>query len=278
MTGYGSGVAGGFKVEARSINHRHLYIQLNLPSYLYCYEHEIRNIIKERFSRGHIEIFFTKLKENNIKIRINKALAKEYYDAFVSLKDELSIADNIGFNILAQQKDIFSSEETEVEFLTLRDALESALAELKGMRLSEGKNLLEDIKKRMRFLLNHIVYLEDKRAEFEAGAKEKLAARLKELLNNILIDDTRLIQETAILVERSDITEEIVRIKSHLSHIEDILGHGDVIGKKIDFLVQELYRELNTIGSKAASAEISTLVVEMKNELEKIREQVQNLE
>jgi uncharacterized protein (TIGR00255 family) len=278
MTGYGSGVADGFKVEARSTNHKYLYIQLNLPAYLYSYEHEIRKMIKDRFSRGHIEIFFTKLNEGNVKIRINKSLAKEYYNAFVSLKDELSIADNVGFNILAQQKDIFSLGETEVEFLALRDALEAALAELKKMRASEGKNLVEDIKKRIFSLLNHIAYLEDKRAEFVANAKEALAARLKELLNNTLIDDTRLIQEIAILVERSDITEEIVRIKSHLRHMENILEYGDVIGKKLGFLVQELYRELNTIGSKAASGEISTLVVEMKDELEKIREQVQNLE
>jgi len=278
MTGYGSGVADDFKVEARSTNHKYLYIQLNLPTYLYRYEHDIRNIVKERFSRGHIEIFLSRLKEDTVKIRLNKALAKEYYHAFVSLKDELPITDNIGFNVLAQQRDIFSLEETEVEFLPFRDALEVALAELEGMRLSEGKNLTDDIKKRIHFLLNHIVYLEDKRVKFVANAKETLTARLKELLGNTLIDDTRLIQEVAILVERSDITEEIVRIKSHLSHMEDVVEHGDVIGKKINFFVQELHRELNTIGSKSVNAEISALVVEMKDELEKIREQAQNLE
>lgn len=278
MTGYGSGVADDFKVEARSTNHKYLYIQLNLPTYFYRYEHDIRNIVKERFSRGHIEIFLSRLKEDTVKIRLNKALAKEYYHAFVSLKDELPITDNIGFNVLAQQRDIFSLEETEVEFLPFRDALEVALAELEGMRLSEGKNLTDDIKKRIHFLLNHIVYLEDKRVKFVANAKETLTARLKELLGNTLIDDTRLIQEVAILVERSDITEEIVRIKSHLSHMEDVVEHGDVIGKKINFFVQELHRELNTIGSKSVNAEISALVVEMKDELEKIREQAQNLE
>jgi len=280
MTGYGRAVVGSFKVETRSTNHRNLEIRINAPQYLYSYEPEVRNIVKKRFHRGRIEIFVSKSEENNIKLKINKSLAKEYYHALISLKEELSISDNIGINLLAAQKDIFSIEEPEVEISSFRSALEAALEELKKTRIEEGKNLVDDITKRKISLNSYIAQIEDKRSEFIANARATLTEKLKTLLNNtkITIDDARLTQEIAILLEKSDITEEIVRIKSHIKHMEGILRNGDVIGKKMEFLAQELNRELNTIGSKASNAEISVLVVEMKHELEKIREQIHNLQ
>lgn len=278
MTGYGRGVTGNFKVEIRSSNHRNRDIRINIPSYLYYYEPEIRNMIKEKFQRGRIEILVPKSEDENLKLKINKSLAKEYYRALVSLKNELSIPEDIGINILALQRDIFSLEEPEVEIPTFHKALEIALEELKKMRLAEGNNLAEDITRRIAFLNKHIAILEEKRIGFVENARTTLADKFKKLLANIPIDDARLIQEVAILVEKSDITEEIVRIKSHLKYTENILTSGDVIGKKLEFLVQELHRELNTIGSKTADAEISKLVIEMKHELEKIREQSQNLQ
>lgn len=278
MTGYGSGAVGGFKVEIRSFNHRNLDIRVNVPSSLYSYEPEIRNLIKEKFHRGHIEIFVPEAGGDNIRLRINKHLAKEYYQALVSLKDELSIPDNVGINVLALQKDIFSVEESEVDISIFREALQAALNDLKKMQMEEGKKLADDIMKRIHFLNTHVPRIEDKRMGVITNAKTRLTEKLKDLLGNILIDDSRLIQEAAILVERTDITEEIVRIKSHLKHMEDVLRFGGAIGKKVDFFAQELHRELNTISSKGADAEISVLVIEMKHEVEKIREQIQNLQ
>lgn len=278
MTGYGRGVTENFKVEIRSSNHRNRDIRINIPSYLYYYESKIRNMVKEKFQRGRIEIFVPKAEEEHLKLKINKSLAKEYYRALVSLKDELSIPGDIGINILVSQRDIFSLEEPEVEIPTFHKALEIALEELKKMRIEEGKNLVEDITRRIDFLNRHIAILEEKRIGFVENARTMLADKLKKILANISIDDARLIQEVAILVEKSDITEEIVRIKSHLKYTEVILGNSDVIGKKMDFLAQELHRELNTIGSKTTDAEISRLVIDMKHELEKIREQTQNLQ
>ncbi len=278
MTGYGRGVTENFKVEIRSSNHKNRDIRINIPSYLYYYEPEIRNMVKEKFQRGRIEIFVPKPEEENLKLKINKSLAKEYYRALVSLKDELSIREDIGINILASQRDIFSQEEPEIEIPTFHKALEIALEELKKMRIEEGTNLAEDITRRIAFLNRNIVVLEEKRIVFVENARTILADKLKKFLTNISIDETRLIQETAILVEKSDITEEIIRIKSHLKYTENILAGSDVIGKKLEFLVQELHRELNTISSKTADAEISKLVIEMKHELEKIREQIQNLQ
>lgn len=272
------GEAGGLKVEVRSTNHKGLHIQVNLPSYLYYYEPEIRNLVKERFHRGYIEIFFSNQNIDGTKLKINKTLAKGYYEALVSLKQELSITEEIGLNVLAQQRDIFTVEEAEIDIPAFRQALESALDELKKMRLKEGKNLMDDILSRIHSLGNSISQIEDNRMEFVMNAKAALAEKLKSLIGNILIDDSRLMQEVAILVERSDITEEIVRTKSHLKHMEDVFLKSDVVGKKAGFLVQEVHRELNTIGSKAPGIEISSLLVEMKYEIEKIREQIQNLQ
>lgn len=278
MTGYGMGEAESYRVEVRSTNHKGMYVQVNLPQYLFPYESEVRNLIKERFHRGYFEIYLSRLKGENLNLKINIPLAKEYYQALVSLKDELSIPDNVDINVLAMQKDIFHIEEVGVKVSVFRKAFDAALEELEKMRVNEGKHLVEDIIKRTNTLNNKIASVEGKREQFVMNSKKVLTERLKNLLCDVKIDDSRLIQEVAILVERSDITEEVVRIKSHLNHMEDILQKGDEIGKKIGFMVQEVHRELNTIGSKAFDSEISVLVVDMKYELEKIREQVQNLE
>ncbi len=278
MTGYGRGGSGNFKVEVRSFNHRGLDIQSKIPSYLYSYEPEIKKTVKKFFHRGHIELFITPEEEEAIRLKINKPLAKELYNALKSLKEELSIPGDVGINIIASQKNIFLQEEQEVKLTDLHIALESALKELEEMRIREGENLFRDIIERMHFIKEHINNLEDKRTEFVTNAKRMLLEKLKDLLGDTSIEESRLIQEVAILLGRSDITEELVRIKSHLKYMEDMLKTDAPIGKKMDFLTQELHRELNTISSKAASPEISSLVIELKDEVEKIREQAQNLE
>ena len=278
MTGYGKGIAGNFRVEMRSSNHRNLDIRINVPQYLYYYVPEIRKLIKEKFHRGHIELFMPKPEVDNVKLRINKSLAEEYYRALVSLKNELGIPDNVGIDVLAAQRDIFMLEDSEVEIPIFRRALEAALEELKKMRMEEGRNLADDISVRIQLLSSRITYIEGKKAELINTARAILTERLKALSDNIAIEDSRIAQEAAILVDRTDISEEIVRIKSHLKHMEDVLRQGDIVGKKIDFLSQELNRELNTIGSKIADAEISALIIDMKHEVERIKEQVQNLQ
>ncbi len=278
MTGYGSGVAGNFRFEARSLNHRFLDVQVKIPSYLYFYEPEIRKLVKKRFQRGRIEILASKLEGKTAKLKINKSFAKELYNGLNSLKDELSIPGNVGIDVLASQRDIFSLEEPKIEITTFRNALNIALKELEKMRVAEGSNLVKDINRRRQTLEKQVNHIKSKRKKFIAASKTLLLEKLKDLLGNKSIDDARLVQEAAILIEKTDITEEIVRIKSHLSYMENTLKSGDSVGRKMDFLAQELHRELNTISSKTSNIEISTLVIEMKNELEKIREQVQNLQ
>ena len=278
MTGYGRSAAENIKVEIRSINHKNLDIHVSVPSFLFAYEGIVKKAVKKRFSRGRIEVNIVRPEADAVKVKINKSLAREYYNALNSLKDDLSLSDDIGIQVLAGYRDIFCMEE-DVEVGELNNTLEAALDELQAMRIEEGRNLVRDIKERVGLIHEFGVHIEKKRDSFISETRQKLYERLQEFLADTSIDDDRLVQEAAILVERTDITEEIVRIKSHLEHLEKLIETpGEAIGKKIDFIVQELRREVNTIGSKARDAEISTQVVEMKYELEKIKEQAQNLQ
>jgi uncharacterized protein (TIGR00255 family) len=215
---------------------------------------------------------------DTVRLKVNKPFAREYYNALVSLKDELSISDSIGIDIIASQRDVFLPDEAEIDIVGFFDAFGIALSELEKTRVKEGKDLINDINKRLRLLNKNVTHIEKIRKKYITNAHQKLYKRLKELIGNVAIDETRLIQETAILIEKSDITEEIVRIKSHLRHCKEVLMSGNTIGKKVDFIIQELRRESNTIGSKSQDVEITAYVVEIKHELEKIREQVQNLQ
>lgn len=278
MTGYGKGASGNFKVEIRSSNHKNLDIHINIPYYLFSFEPEIKKTIKKTVERGHVEIFVPKQEMDNIKLRVNKSLAREYYNAFVSLREELSLSDNIGIDILASQRDLFVLDEPEIDITDFHKALDAALEELTKTRVEEGNNLIHDISERIELIRKYISNIEQKRGEFTASSRERLYERLKEFLGDMQVDETRLVQETAILIEKSDITEEIVRLKSHLNHFSEVIKSNDSVGKKLDFIIQELRREINTIGSKAQHVEIANNVVEVKHELEKIREQIQNLQ
>jgi len=278
MTGFGKGAAGNFKVEIRSVNHKNLDIQLSIPAYMYSYEPEIKKSVKQRFQRGRIDIYMPRQEGDGRKLTLNASAARKYYDVFVSLKEELSLPDNVSLELLASQKDIFLMDEPVVEAAEFYDALDAALKELEDSRIEEGRHLAEDISGRIDLINKYLTVIENKRAEVTAGAKAALLERLKELLDNTPIDESRIIQETAILIERSDITEEIVRARSHLKSFEGLLKSDDPSGKKMDFIIQELRREVNTIGSKTSDFETAENVIEMKHELEKIREQAQNLQ
>jgi uncharacterized protein (TIGR00255 family) len=278
MTGYGRGGAGNFKVEVRSSNHKNIDIQINVPYYLFSYEPEIRKKIKQRFNRGRIDVYIPRHEEGSVSLKVNTSLAREYYNALVSLRDELSMSDDIKIDLIAGQRDIFLMDEPEIDASALYEAVDAAMEDLVRTRTEEGSSLIRDIEERIQLLKKYIFSIEDNRMEFVNNAEQKMKDRIQELLGDASIDETRLIQEAAILVDKSDITEEIVRTKSHLDQFEHILHSGDTVGKKLDFMVQEMRREVNTIGSKAQDLQIINSVVEMKHELEKIKEQIQNLQ
>lgn len=278
MTGYGRGTSGNFKIEVRSSNHKNIDIHINLPYYLFSYETEIRKRVKKKLNRGRVDVYVPKQDIEGIKLNVNRSLAKEYYNALTLLKDELSINEEIGIQLLASQRDIFFMDEPEVNTDDLYKAVDLAIDDLKKARSDEAKELIDDISDRVHLLHTYLKEIEDQRQDFMNSAQDKLRDRIKELLDDKDIDESRLIQEIAYLIEKSDITEEIVRIKSHLKHFEEVLNSGNTIGKKLDFLVQELRREINTISAKVQDVGISTRVVESKHELEKIKEQIQNLQ
>ncbi len=278
MTGYGKGETDSFRVEIRSINHKNLDIKLSLPQYLYCHELDIKKEVRKRFPRGRFEVYVFKQEEGKRNLTLNMDVAREYFEALKSLKEELSIDGDISLNNIAAQRDIFLYEEEDIELPKLFDALGHALDELEKSRIDEGVALVNDITGRIEILNQCLSSIKSRRKEFIDGAKTRLYERLKEILENTPVDETRLIQETAVLIERSDITEEIVRAESHLIRIAELSVEGGSVGKKIDFFVQELRREVNTIGAKASDIDIIGQTVDMKNELEKIREQIQNIQ
>lgn len=278
MTGYGRGVSGSFKIEVKSSNHKNIDIHINLPYYLFSYETEIRKLVKKKLNRGRIDVYVPKQDIEGIKLNVNRSLAKEYYNALTLLKDELSIKEDIGIQLLASQRDIFFMDEPEVDTDDMYKAVDLAIDDLIKSRTGEAKELIDDISDRVNLLHKYLKAIEDQRQDFINSARDKLHDRIKEFLDDKDVDETRLIQEIAYLVEKSDITEEIVRIKSHLKHFEEVLTSGDTIGKKLDFIVQELRREVNTISAKVQDVGISTKAVESKHELEKIKEQIQNLQ
>lgn len=278
MTGYGRGVSGNFKVEVRSSNHKNLDIHINIPYYLFSHDSEIRKITRSRFNRGRIDIYIPKQEVESVNLKVNKLLAREYFNALTSLKNELSISEEIGIDVLAQQRDIFFMDEPEIDEGELYSAVEKALEELTKTRIAEGQNLIVDIQKRVDLLAVFLDRIEERRDQYISDSQIRLKERLTELLDGVQIEETRLIQETAILIEKSDITEEIVRLESHLKQIQEVLTSGDTIGKKMDFMIQEMRREINTISSKTHDIDITNNVVEMRHEIEKIKEQIQNLQ
>ncbi len=278
MTGYGRGASDNFKVEVRSSNHKNIDVHINLPHYLFSYDHEIRKMVRQKFSRGRIDVYIPKHEAANVKLKVNKDLAKEYYNALHTLKQELSIEQEIGIEILASQRDIFVMDEPEIDEGELFGAVEMALDELTKTREEEGRNLINDILIRLKLIDESLGLIEDGREAYIASAQKRLLDRLKDLLGAVQIEESRLIQETAIIIEKSDITEEIVRLKSHMKQYGEVLKSGDTIGKKLDFIIQEMRREINTISAKTHDIEITTTVVEMKHEIEKIKEQIQNLQ
>lgn len=278
MTGFGSSEKGDFMVEVRSLNHKNLDINFNGPSYLYRLDPEIRKRAKKKFNRGRIDIYVSKLRGNQKKIKVNKKLANEHLRAVLALKKELSLKDEIGLDYFASLRDVFMYDDSDIKVSDFTGALDSALQALRVSRGREGKKLVMDINKRMQKVNRYIQKINRRRKKFISTARNGLHDRLRDILDDATVDETRLIQETAILIERSDITEEVVRMKSHLDYMKNIIRAGGTVGKKLDFVIQELRREVNTIGSKSSDLEVTVSVVEIKDELEKIREQIQNLQ
>jgi uncharacterized protein (TIGR00255 family) len=290
MTGYGRAetLLAGKKVlvEIRSVNHRYLEISTRLPGSLFPLELDIKKKIGEQLVRGRVDVTVRKELDGGVesahRFELNQPLAQNYYAMLRQLKQTLQLPDEITVGMFAGMKDIFVPVEAVEDLATvwggLEQVLDDALSALRDMREKEGEILWRDLMARLEWigtLLDRIVV---RAPQVVADYQKRLTERIRELTAGMDIDETRLCQEVAIMAEKSDITEEIVRFRSHIEQLCGMTKSADAVGRKVDFLIQEMNREVNTIGSKSSDAEISRCVIDIKSEMAKLREQVQNIE
>jgi len=272
-------------IEIRSYNHRYLDIALRVPSGYRALEDKIKSLITDSVTRGRVEILVT-IKEDiqdALAFEINEPKAAKYYDALVRLKEMLKLHGEIPLDLLVKQEDIIKpiwmNKDLSAAWTAVKGCLREALNDLEGMRRQEGEALAKDFDKRLARIEKYIDHIEkdslDLMQHYQARLRERLSTLTKGMVN---LEPERIMQEAAFLAERSDITEEIVRAKSHLRQFRLFMDSEEPEGRKLNFLLQELNREFNTIGSKTESANAVHKVVEVKSELEKMREQVMNVE
>jgi uncharacterized protein (TIGR00255 family) len=290
MTGYGraEAILNGQKytVEIKSLNHRFLEISLRLPASLSALEMEIKKKIGEPLLRGKIDVSIRRdvqsSAENGQYLALNLPLAQNYFNLLMQLKQSLNLQDDIRLEMIAGQKDVFQMAELPQDdsalWQGLTAVLEEALAGMMEMRRREGEILSRDLSARLDLMAQLLSRIEAKAPQVVLEYQKRLTDRVRELTSGLVVDEGRLSQEVAFFAEKSDITEEIVRLRSHLGQFLEMLDSEEAIGRKVDFLIQEMGREVNTIGAKSSDADISKQVIEIKSELAKLREQVQNLE
>lgn len=289
MTGFG---IGEFKdqyynlsVECKTINHKYLDINPRMPRKLSFLEDKLRFLIKDHLGRGRVDIFvkFETITSVGSQLVYDAELAKQYYHILKNIKSDFGLEEPISPVDIAKFPDVVkiteAEDDEEILWNMLSDAANKALENLCNMRIIEGKKLEKDILARADLLERSVCDLEKYTDTIEKEYKDKLYARISELLDDPkVVDEYRLAQEVAIYADKSNITEEIVRFKSHINQLRDTVTADESVGRKMDFLIQEMNREVNTMGSKSSDVSIANLVINMKAELEKIREQVQNIE
>lgn len=290
MTGYGRATAENtlcsITIEMKSINNRYLDIYVRMPRQIMRLEEKVKDMIKQEIQRGKLDVFVTLILKDGVdkKLTLNRRLAEEYITIAREVENQFSLSGGIRTMDLLKFPDVIAVAENEFDeqeiLELLNTAIRQAVSEMVEMRKKEGQALSKDISARCKILSENILHIESFADTLEEEYQEKLMEKMTVLLQKMSqnIDEQRIIQEAAILADRSSITEEIIRFKSHIAQLLDSLEKSEPIGRKLDFIIQEMNREVNTIGSKSDKIDILDKVVMLKSELEKIREQVQNIE
>jgi uncharacterized protein (TIGR00255 family) len=288
MTGFGqaSVEADGivWTIEITSVNSRFLDVQLRLPRTLAGTEFSLRKRAVERLSRGKVTVTVTweNLSDKSVGSSLNTGLAESYVEQLRELKNKLKLSGDVSIDVIASLPDIFSSAfesgEKSVRDEKLLSALDEALKNLDDMRATEGGKLAEDINARLGMIRDELKCVEAEAESYARALADRIETKVKALLEEVSIEPQRLAQEAAFLAERADVTEERIRLAAHLDEFEKAVKKGGSVGRRFNFLLQEMVREVNTIGSKTGELTVIQRVVRMKEELEKVREQVQNLE
>lgn len=288
MTGYGraEGTFGGctITVELRSVNNRYLDCNIRIPRLYLFAEDAIKGRVQGAISRGKVDVFVTldNAGAEKVQVSVNKSVADGYYAALRQLAEDYGLSNDISVSLLSRFPEVLLAEKAEEDVEQMaRDicsVMDRALADFDQMRTREGERLKEDILSRAAAIEDKVSRVEERSPRTVAEYRAKLEARMNEVLANTQLDPARILTEAAIFADKVAVDEETVRLRSHIAQLREMLSKGGATGRKLDFLIQEFNREANTIGSKCGDIEISAHVVDIKAEIEKIREQVQNIE
>ena len=288
MTGYGRAVetvnGREFTVELRSVNNRYLDCSVKLPRSVSFAEEAVKQAVKQSVSRGKVDVFITIKSENSddTKITLNTSVLEGYLTAMRQMVDEFGVRDDISVSTVSRLPEVFSVEKPEVDEDQLKadlmSVVDKALTGYDAMRTVEGQALDADLRRRGNTILELVSQVEEGNAQTVVDYRTRLENKLKEVLANTAIDESRILTEAAIFADKVAVDEETVRLRSHLQQMNSMLTAGGAVGRKLDFLLQEMNREANTIGSKCTDVKLARIVVDIKAELEKIREQTQNIE
>lgn len=288
MTGFGRYEATSKErkvvVEMKSVNHRYSDISVKLPKKLSSFDTAIRNLLKDYISRGKVDVFVTyeDYSESNVCVKYNENIAVEYWNNLNRLAQKIKMENDVTISMLSRYPEVFSLEEQTIDeeaiWNVLKEAVLCAAEQFVESRVTEGENLKKDIFAKTDKLLELVDYVEKRSPEMMEEHRNKLLAKVKELLSDKQIDEAVLATEMIIYADKVCVDEETVRLRSHINTLRDTLNEGENIGRKLDFIAQEMNREANTILSKANDIEISNKAIDLKTEIEKIREQIQNIE
>ena len=274
-----------FTVEMKSVNHRYLDANIRMPKKLNFFETAIRSLLKQSVQRGKVDIFITyeDLSEQQVSLKYNEVLAAEYLSYFEKMQEKFSLENDIRVSTLSRYPEVLTMEEQAVDeeelWKGLKKALDGAIRQFVETRTSEGEHLREDLIEKLDNMLKLVSCIEERSPQIIAEYRDKLETKVKELLADTQMEDSRIAAEVVIFADKICTDEEVVRLKSHVVHMKDTLVSDDSgIGRKLDFIAQEMNREANTILSKANDLEISNIGIELKTEIEKVREQIQNIE
>jgi len=288
MTGYGrsESIIDDMLVslEVKSVNHRFFEFSVRLPKTYSFLEDRLKNLFQSKVSRGKLDVYLNIDigKFGNTKIEINHSYAKGYIDALKEISQVYGIKDDISVSTIARNSDVFNITRESIDEEVVWDAVSrvanQAIDSFIFMRENEGTRLVDDVKSRVEQILKRVEFVEMKSPETVKAYREKIEQKVRELIGDVHVDEQRLITETAIFADKVAVCEETVRLRSHMEQLVELLDTGDAVGRKLDFIVQEMNREANTIGSKCLDIEVSRAAVDIKSEIEKIREQIQNIE
>lgn len=288
MTGFGRCLEtiGGkdILVEIKSVNHRYYEFSARVPRAYGYLEEKLKGFLQGKISRGKVEVGVTvyNAEAENESIEVNRDVAKQYITALRSANEELGLTDDLTLSKLMRLPDIFNVRKTEADEDAVWDGVKTvagkALDNFIAMREAEGRKMRDDVLSRLDYITELVGKIEQKSPETTEKYRKRLYDKLSDILNDKNIDEQRIITEAAIFSEKTAVDEETVRLRSHIHQCRELLDSNEAVGRKLDFLIQEFNREANTIGSKAQDIEITKIVVELKSEIEKIREQIQNIE